>query len=97
MNEWQETEIGRVPSDWGITTIDHISEIVTDGAHLSPKFFNNGKFMCSVKDMRYNGFDFSDCKRISSDNFTLLKRQGCSPEKGDILISKDGEKCLVTS
>ena len=24
----------------------------------------------------------------------MLKRQGCSPEKGDILISKDGEKCL---
>jgi len=91
---WQETEIGRLPSDWGTTTIENISEIVTDGAHLSPKFFNNGKCMCSVKDMRYNGFAFSDCKRISSDNFTLLKRQGCSPEKGDILISKDGEKCL---
>jgi type I restriction enzyme S subunit len=94
VSEWQETEIGRIPSDWDTTNLDSISVKVTDGAHLSPKFFNDGRLMCSIKDMRYNGFDFSDCKRISEDDFSFLKRQGCSPKKGDILISKDGEKCL---
>lgn len=81
---WQETEIGKIPSDWDVTTISCISEFVTDGAHTSPKFFQNGQMMCSVKDMRYDGFQFGDCKRISPDNFEKLKRQNCSPQKGDI-------------
>ncbi len=94
MMAWQETEIGKLPNDWGVTSIEDISAVVTDGAHASPKFSPNGRMMCSVKDMKYDGFDFSDCKKISPEDFEKLKRQNCSPQKGDILISKDGEKCL---
>jgi len=52
MTDWQETEIGRIPSDWDTTNLDSISIKVTDGAYLSPKFFEGGRFMCSVKDMK---------------------------------------------
>ena len=86
MSEWQETEIGKIPSDWDVTSIESISDVVTDGAHASPKYFEDGRMMCSVKDMRYDGFEFNDCKRISPKDFEKLKRQNCSPQKGDILI-----------
>jgi type I restriction enzyme S subunit len=94
MNGFKESTIGLIPNDWSITTIGEISKKVTDGAHASPKAVLNGRYMASVKDMTYNKFDFSDCKEISEDDFQKLVRQGCSPDKGDLLISKDGEKCL---
>ncbi len=93
-DEWQETEIGRIPSDWTVTTLGSIANVLTDGSHFSPKPTLNGRFMASVKDMTYEGFDFSACKHISEEDFVSLKKAGCSPEKSDILISKDGANCL---
>lgn len=94
MSEWKETEIGRIPSSWEICTLEEISEIITDGAHVSPKPVKSEFLMASVKDMRYNYFDFSDCKTISREDFESLENGKCSPEFGDILLSKDGANCL---
>lgn len=94
MNEWKETDYGKVPGHWKIETIGAISEKVTDGSHFSPKPCSTGKYMCSVKDMTYDRFDFSSCKLISHDDFKKLTSQGCAPQKNDILISKDGANCL---
>jgi len=91
---WQETEIGRIPSDWTVTTLGSIAKVLTDGSHLSPKPTAKGRYMASVKDMSYSGFEFSQCKRISEEDYVKLKKAGCSPERGDILISKDGANCL---
>lgn len=44
--------------------------------------------------MNYNRFDFYKCKKISEKDFETLLNSGCSPQKGDILISKDGANCL---
>ena len=77
-------------SRWKEHTLDSISYKITDGAHLSPKDFVNGRIMFSVKDMIDNGFDYSKPKTISHEDFNSLERQGCKPEIDDILIAKDG-------
>lgn len=94
MSDWQETEYGKAPANWALKTIGDISAIVTDGAHFSPKPQSVGRFMCSVKDMRYDRFHFEDSKLISQDDYQKLVEQGCQPKFGDILISKDGANCL---
>lgn len=94
MNKWKETDFGRIPFDWNIGTLGAISEVLTDGAHQSPKPVNSNNYMASVKDMRYDYFDFSDCKTISDQDFQELVRNNCSPNYGDILLSKDGANCL---
>lgn len=94
MSQWQETEYGKAPSDWRVLSLAEISEKITDGAHLSPKPQTAGKYMCSVKDMTYDGFYLKDSKLISEEDYVKLVKQGCQPKKGDILISKDGANCL---
>ena len=94
MSENNRSEYGVIPKNWEIKPLNEISEKITDGSHFSPKPQSNGKYMCSVKDMTYNGFDFSNCKRISQDDFDQLVQQDCRPEKNDLLISKDGANCL---
>lgn len=70
--------------------LEELAVKITDGAHHSPKDFKNGFPMLSVKDMRENGFDFKNCKRISEEDFDKLISSGCKPEIDDILIAKDG-------
>lgn len=71
-------------------SLGELSLKITDGAHSSPKSTNEGYYMPSVKDMTDNGFDFSDCKIISKEDYEDLKRIGCQPNLNDILIAKDG-------
>ncbi len=63
---------------------------VTDGSHFSPKAQEKGYPMFSVKDMMEYGFDYSNCKRISKEDFEKMKSSGCVPKMGDVLVAKDG-------
>ena len=85
-----KTEIGDISSSWSVKILRDITSLITDGAHFSPQEANVGYYMPSVKDMTTNGFDFSCCKRISREDYLFLKKQGCEPQKGDVLIAKDG-------
>lgn len=79
-------------SEWNIGTISEVCSLVTDGSHYSPKSCDNGEYMVSVKDFNGFGFDFSNCKHISSSDYEKMKASGCIPECGDILIGKDGAR-----
>ena len=46
--------------------------------------------MFSVKDMLEYGFDYSNCKRISKADFDGMVQNDCVPQKGDVLVAKDG-------
>ena len=94
MSEWKETEIGRLPTSWSTVELGEICSLITDGSHFSPKEESSKYFMASVKDMRYNYFEFSNCKTISEKDFNALVQGNCSPQMGDLIISKDGANCL---
>ena len=79
-------------SEWKSSTIGEACLLVTDGSHSSPKSTDTGEYMVSVKDFTPYGFDFSSCKRISSEDYAALKRNGCVPKVGDILVGKDGAR-----
>ena len=79
-------------SEWNHSTINDVCVLVTDGSHSSPKSVNDGKYMVSVKDFTDYGFDFASCRMISNDDYETLKRNGCVPQKDDILIGKDGAR-----
>ena len=79
-------------SEWNTSAIANICKVVTDGSHTSPKSVSHGKYMVSVKDFTPYGFDFSGCRQISFADYEKLKSSGCVPQKGDILIGKDGAR-----
>ena len=76
--EWKEVRLGDVCSK------------ITDGSHFSPKAQTEGYPMLSVKDMREYDFDFSNCKKISYEDYLKIERDGCVPQIGDVLVAKDG-------
>jgi len=89
--EFVDSELGQIPKGWNVQDIIEICKEITDGSHTSPKEFPSGtKRIASVKDMREYDIDFSSCKPISEQDYFQLIKNGCKPQRGDILFSKDG-------
>lgn len=87
----EKTKITKgIPEGWEMRRIGEICIKVTDGAHASPSFVNDGKFMASVKDMTDYGFNLESMKTIGESDFVKLVHADCKPLADDVLIAKDG-------
>lgn len=89
-----DSELGRIPAGWSVSTLGTVCAQITDGAHHSPQTTVTGMPMASVKDMTPRRLDLSTCRLISADDYDSLVRQHCRPHAGDVLISKDGANFL---
>lgn len=78
-----------IPDSWKWITLDQICWQVRDGPHYSPKYSKIGIPFITGGNVRPDGVDFENCKKISSLlHEELIKR--CEPKKGDILYTKGG-------
>jgi type I restriction enzyme, S subunit len=64
--------------------------VITDGTHYTPKAQEHGRPFLAAKDMLDGYLDFENCSRISEGDFQDAIRNGCGPQAGDVLFSKDG-------
>ena len=87
---YKKSDLGWIPKEWDVEYLDDISSKLTDGSHHSPKPQESGYIIGNVKDMGEFGFTYDTCTLISREEFEHLKKQNCSPIKGDVLLSKDG-------
>lgn len=84
-------EIQNNKHNYACKKMSEICTYISDGSHYSPKEDDNGQYpMLSVKDMSKNGFSYSDCKYINQNEYDKLLANGCKPQKGDVLVAKDG-------
>jgi len=80
-----------IPKEWEIVRLNDASTEITDGSHFSPKEDKNGEHrIATVANIRGNQIDIESCKRVSREDYEKLVKNGCKPNLGDILFSKDG-------
>jgi len=83
--EW----IGDVPEGWEVSKLKYQTSKITDGTHLTPVYEDEGIPFLRVTDIHLSHVNLSEVKRISvKEHSELIKR--CNPEKGDVLLSKNG-------
>ena len=75
---------------WEEKTLKEACEKITDGAHYTPRYVNEGYPFITVKNRKDNQIDFENIKKISKEDFLKLKKHDCNPKQGDVLFSKDG-------
>lgn len=86
----KEVEIPfEVPESWTWTHYNELCILVTDGAHHTPEYVDEGIPFLSVKDLSSRYIDFSDTRFVSEKTHKELT-QRCNPEKGDLLLTKVG-------
>ena len=83
-------ELRALPDCWTWATVDQLSTKVTDGVHKKPNYVDQGVPFVTVKNLTAGpGITFDDLNYVAhSDHLEFIKRT--HPERGDILISKDG-------
>jgi type I restriction enzyme S subunit len=84
--EW----LGKIPLSWGWKRLRHACKKITDGSHHSPIAVANGRPYVTVRDLMNGRVDIQNAARISDNDFDDLERNGCRPQIGDVLFSKDG-------
>jgi type I restriction enzyme S subunit len=78
-----------VPNGWLWCRLGDLFNLVTDGAHHTPRYLDSGVPFLSVKDVSSGRIAFDNVKYISEEQHADLC-QRCCPEHGDILLTKVG-------
>ena len=89
MTKWKETEIGRIPEDWGIEQAQVFCKHVTDGTHDSPKRTKNGKYLITSRHIKENKLNFDNAYFISNNDFIKINLRS-KVEQWDVIFSMIG-------
>lgn len=84
---YKVSELGQIPLDWDVKSLNDLCTGILDGTHQTPKYVPEGVPFYSVENVTANNFKTS--KFISVEEHQELIRR-CEPEKGDILMTRIG-------
>lgn len=83
--EW----LGEVPEHWEVKPLKFLTTKIVDGSHFTPTYIDTGVPFLRVTDIQNNNINMENIKYIpQEEHLELVKR--CNPEKGDLLLSKNG-------
>lgn len=89
VEEIKEAGPFEIPNNWMWSNFEYITTKISDGAHSTPKYVDNGIPFLSVKDISDGNISFENCKYISEEQHKVLYSR-CDPKYGDLLITKVG-------
>ncbi len=79
----------KLPKGWDIKFLKDLTTKITDGAHQTPTYVDEGVPFLRVTDIQDYEIDWESTKRIPKEEHIKLTKR-CKPERGDILLSKNG-------
>jgi len=83
------TEVGVIPEDWNVVSLNDVCIKIQDGTHFSPKPGGNDYYYITSKNIAIGHLDLSDVSRIDAlQHRNIYKR--CDVKVGDLLLTKDG-------
>lgn len=90
-----ESELPSVPDGWVWSTVEALSTKVVDGVHKKPNYVPAGVPFLSVRNLTAGpGISFAKTSFIRREDHEEFIRRA-NPERGDILITKDGTLGVV--
>jgi type I restriction enzyme S subunit len=97
---YRKTELGYVPKDWGVTSLNECAVKIADRDHYTPKYVESGIPMISPKDFDSNdNICFTKCSFVSTEEYEHnMKKTDIKP--GDLVFTRIGallgKVCIVT-
>jgi type I restriction enzyme, S subunit len=83
-----QTRLPGFKGEWEVRLLKEIVQTpVTDGPHLTPRFFDTGIPFLSVNNLIENRIDLTELRFISPCDHEVFSRK-CKPRKDDILLGK---------
>lgn len=76
----------KLPKGWVTTTLNEVSQAITDGSHNPPKRLEKGVPMLSAQNINNGTIDFERARFISQDDF-IFENKRTNIQPGDVLIT----------
>ena len=86
---FKQTEIGEIPEEWDLITLEDFCAQVTDGTHDTPKRANQGFPLLTSKNLRNGMLDFESCYLISEEDCAEISKRS-RVDAGDVLFGMIG-------
>lgn len=83
--EW----LGDVPEHWNVKKLKNLTTKIVDGTHFTPTYVDEGIPFLRVTDIQSTNLNLSALRKIPEEEHIQLNKR-CNPNKGDILLSKNG-------
>jgi type I restriction enzyme S subunit len=85
-----EGDLPDIPETWSWLSVDSLSRAVVDGVHKTPTYVDQGIPFLTVRNLTAGpGISFENCRYIRKQDHEAFTAR-TKPQRGDILISKDG-------
>ncbi|MEJ3674078.1 restriction endonuclease subunit S [Vibrio vulnificus] len=84
--EW----LGEVPEHWGVSRVGWLCDYLSYGFTNPMPATDCGPYMLTAADIEYGQINLSNARKTSVDAYKKLLSAKSKPEKGDVLITKDG-------
>lgn len=85
---YKQSDVAVIPLDWNTVKLGALTKLIIDGTHHTPKYKPFGVPFLRVTDIQ-GELDDRKFKFVSKEEHDLLIKR-CNPEKGDLLLSKNG-------
>lgn len=74
---YKQTEVGLIPNDWEVITLENLSTRIGDGIHSTPIYSSNGEYYFVNGNNLINGriVISEETKRVSKEEYLLNKRE----------------------
>lgn len=82
MSEWQETELGQLPAEWSLVTVD---QLVAEGVIDKPLDGNHGEIHPKGSDFVSEGIPFVMATDINEGKIDLVSCKFITKEQADSL------------
>lgn len=83
--EW----LGKIPQSWRVSKLKYITNQIVDGTHFTPNYVESGVPFLRVTDIQTQAINLERIKFITEEEHTELTKRA-KPQKGDVLLSKNG-------
>ena len=81
--------IGEISRGWSVMKVKYLTHQIIDGTHYTPEYQDSGIPFLRVTDIHTKTIDLTKVKYITPELHQELTRR-CKPEKGNLLLSKNG-------
>lgn len=90
--EW----LGEVPEHWDVSRVGWMCDFISYGFTNPMPSTDEGPYMLTATDIEFGRVKYEEARRTSEDAFSTLLSPKSKPEKGDVLLTKDGTLGRVT-
>ena len=85
------------PMGWNVKTFEQVSELITDGEHITPRRAGKGIYLLSARNVLNHALQVENVDYIDEEEYARIAKR-VVPQVGDVLISCSGSigrSCVV--